>query len=82
SPDAGVGAVWNGAQACGAQGGAGVPCCAGDFDKVGGTQVTDIFAFLSAWFGGSPYAAISNNGVGTPRINDIFVFLSAWFGGC
>lgn len=55
-------------------------CCRANFDAVGGVQVPDIFAFLSAWFAGDPAADIDGmNGVGVP---DIFAFLSLWFEGC
>jgi hypothetical protein len=69
----GVGAV------CGAVGNP-TSCCPANFDGVGGVQVPDIFAFLSAWFAGDPAANIDGaNGVGVP---DIFAFLSLWFAGC
>ena len=54
--------------------------CVADFDGLNGVGVPDIFAFLSAWFAGSPSADID----GTPGIAvpDIFAFLSLWFAGC
>ena len=56
------------------------PECVADFDDNGQVQVSDIFAFLSAWFATSPAADIDGaGGVGVP---DIFAFLSAWFAGC
>jgi hypothetical protein len=57
----------------------GVSCMA-DFDGAGGILVADIFAFLSAWFGGDARAdADRSRSLG---VNDIFTFLAAWFAGC
>jgi len=54
--------------------------CAADFDCNGTRAVTDIFAFLTAWFARDPSADFD----GTPGITvpDIFAFLSLWFAGC
>jgi hypothetical protein len=72
--------TWQGAgSACGAAGNP-TTCCRANFDGANGVQVADIFAFLSAWFAGSPSANIDGvNGVAVP---DIFAFLSLWFAGC
>ena len=56
------------------------PSCPADFNGVGGVTVADIFAFLSAWFSGSPAADF--NGVGGLTVADIFAFLTQWFSGC
>lgn len=57
-----------------------VACCRANFDGVNGVQVSDIFAFLAAWFGGDSSADIDGeNGV---QVADIFAFLSLWFAGC
>ena len=57
-----------------------VACCRANFDGVGGVQVSDIFAFLAAWFAGDSSADIDGeNGV---QVADIFAFLSLWFAGC
>jgi hypothetical protein len=57
-----------------------VACCRANFDGVNGVQVSDIFAFLAAWFGGDSSADIDGeNGV---QVADIFAFLSLWFSGC
>lgn len=58
------------------------PCCFADYDKAAGTQVSDIFAFLQDWFGGSPLAAFGTDGTSAPTTNSIFAFLAAWFAGC
>jgi hypothetical protein len=54
--------------------------CPADFDCNGSLAVADIFAFLNAWFAGSPAADLD----GTPglQVNDIFAFLNIWFAGC
>ncbi len=71
------------ASACNAPGVRVVPCCHADFDKDGGIGVQDIFAYLNAWFGGSPYAAVEGDGVRTPDVQDVFTYLNLWFaGGC
>ena len=56
------------------------PVCRGDFDRSGQKGVPDIFAFLSAWFAGSPEADV--DGVPGVTVPDIFAFLSIWFGPC
>jgi hypothetical protein len=48
-----------------------------DFDHSGRVAVADIFAFLSAWFAGSPGADF--DGSGALAVADIFAFLNAWF---
>ncbi|MBY0310644.1 MAG: lamin tail domain-containing protein [Phycisphaerales bacterium] len=59
------------------------PCCHGDYDKAGGVQVADIFAYLNDWFASSPFADFAGDGTVTPDVADIFSFLNAWFaGGC
>jgi len=54
--------------------------CPADFDGNGTVAVTDIFAFLSAWFAQGPGSDFDGNG--TVAVPDIFAFLSAWFAGC
>ena len=55
--------------------------CPADFDGNGVREVSDIFAFLSAWFANA--AAADFDGSGLPvAVPDIFAFLSAWFAGC
>ncbi len=65
---------------CNAPGSYTSPCCKGDFDHNGQPTVSDIFAFLNAWFASSAQA--DTNGNLSVTIQDIFDFLSAWFGGC
>lgn len=77
-----AGAFWSGAAACNASGDVQTPCCYADFNKDTTRTVTDIFAFLSAWFTQSPYATVGGDGVQAPAVTDIFLFLSAWFAGC
>ncbi|MBX3403985.1 MAG: hypothetical protein KF699_11305 [Phycisphaeraceae bacterium] len=57
-----------------------ITCCQADFDASGTVEVSDIFAFLAAWFGGDPRADYT--GTGGNDVPDIFAFLSAWFAGC
>ena len=54
--------------------------CPADFNGDGTRDVTDIFAFLSAWFAGAPGSDFDNSGA--RNVADIFAFLSAWFAGC
>ncbi|MBX3405240.1 MAG: VCBS repeat-containing protein [Phycisphaeraceae bacterium] len=54
--------------------------CPADFDGNGEREVSDIFAFLAAWFAGDSSADI--DGVGGVQVADIFAFLSLWFAGC
>lgn len=54
--------------------------CAADFNRDGGANVPDIFAFLSAWF--AQQAAADSDGDGAIGVPDIFAFLSLWFEGC
>jgi hypothetical protein len=61
-------------------GGETTPACQADFDQNGTVEVSDIFAFLSAWFAQNPSADVNNNG--TVAVDDIFAFLSTWFAGC
>ncbi len=50
-----------------------------DFSGDGAINVTDIFVYLSAWFGQRPCAAIAGD---IPVVGDIFTFLQVWFAGC
>jgi hypothetical protein len=54
--------------------------CRADFDGENGVEVSDIFAFLSAWFALDSAADI--DGDNTIAVPDIFAFLSLWFAGC
>jgi hypothetical protein len=54
--------------------------CDADYDADGVLSVQDIFAYLNAWFAGSPDADF--NGNCTLEVQDIFDFLNAWFAGC
>ncbi|MBY0263205.1 MAG: hypothetical protein K2Q20_12730, partial [Phycisphaerales bacterium] len=68
------------AQRFDAAGTVGPATCPADFDCSGTRDVSDIFAFLSAWFSsgrGSDFDAS-----GARDVADIFAFLSAWFAGC
>ncbi len=81
SPLSGVGVVFSTATSCGTS--STTPCCFADFDKLGGIDVGDVFAYLNAWFANSPYAKFAGDGVASPQVGDIFSFLNAWFaGGC
>jgi ELWxxDGT repeat protein len=56
-----------------------VTFCNADFNQNGAIELTDIFAFLNAWFTGDPSADFNQqNGV---ELGDIFAFLNAWFAG-
>lgn len=55
------------------------PCCLADFNQDTVVSVTDIFAFLTAWFAADPASDLNGGGVG---VSDIFGFLTAWFSGC
>jgi len=57
-----------------------VPCCRGDFNKVGAVSVQDIFDFLAGYFAGDS-CADTNDSTGI-SVQDIFDFLAAYFGGC
>jgi hypothetical protein len=57
------------------------PCCYADFNKLGGVSVQDIFDFLAAWFGSSPFARFGGDGTGVSGVQAIFDFLAAWFAG-
>lgn len=54
--------------------------CAADFDGNSLLEVTDIFAFLTAWFAMDPTADFDGDEV--LAVPDIFAFLTAWFAGC
>ncbi|MBX3402315.1 MAG: agmatine deiminase family protein [Phycisphaeraceae bacterium] len=56
----------------------GTPCPA-DFNLDGYATVSDIFAFLAAWFAGDDAADINGGGI---AVDDIFEFLASWFAGC
>lgn len=56
-----------------------VPCKA-DIDGSGSVTVSDIFAFLRAWF--AKGAGSDFDGNGTTNVSDIFAFLRAWFAKC
>ena len=85
NPGTGIGAVY--AQgplgaSCNTTGNRSSPCCYADFNKTGGVTVQDIFDYLAAWFGGSPFARVGGDGTGgAPTAQSIFDFLAAWFGG-
>lgn len=61
-------------------------CCPANLDLVGGVTVTDLFAFLDAWFlqNGSSGANLSAdfNRDSTVDVVDLFAYLDAWFLGC
>jgi hypothetical protein len=66
---------------CNASGNDRQPCCKADYNKQGGIELLDIFAFLNDWFGNVAYADF--NGQSGVDLLDIFAFLNAWFaGGC
>jgi len=54
--------------------------CTADFDCSGTRDVSDIFAFLAAWFAGD--FRTDFNGMNGVDVGDIFAFLAAWFAGC
>jgi probable HAF family extracellular repeat protein len=56
-----------------------VPCPA-DFNGDGSLAVSDIFAFLNAWFADDHRADF--NRANCLTVQDIFDFLNAWFAGC
>ncbi|HVZ16651.1 MAG TPA: GC-type dockerin domain-anchored protein [Terriglobales bacterium] len=56
------------------------PPCPADFDHNNVVNVSDIFAFLRAWFAHSPTADIDGNG--QVQVSDIFAFLRHWFAHC
>jgi hypothetical protein len=60
--------------------GPGIPDCIADFNNNGVVQVTDIFAFLSAWFTSDLTADADLDG--DTDVPDIFGFLAIWFAGC
>lgn len=57
----------------------GLPCPS-DFDGSGDVAVSDIFAFLAAWFAGDARADLGD--APGNDVADIFRFLTLWFGGC
>jgi hypothetical protein len=63
-----------------------VSFCRADFNCDGVRNVSDIFAFLAAFFAqigqtGPGHTADFNND-GTVNVSDVFAFLAAWFAGC
>jgi hypothetical protein len=62
------------------------PPCRADFNHDGVRNVTDIFAFLAAWFAQSnltgPGHTADFNNDNAVNVSDIFAFLAAWFVGC
>jgi hypothetical protein len=54
--------------------------CLANFNGVDGRTPQDIFDFLTAYFAGSPFVDVTNDGVRSPA--DIFAFLTAYFAGC
>lgn len=64
--------------------------CGADFDNSGGVTVSDVHAFLEAWFGGCVDAQASGCAAGSGdfdrdgvlSVQDVLAFLAAWFGGC
>lgn len=56
------------------------PPCPANFNPADPLGVSDIFAFLTAWFAGSPSADFNQDMAIT--VADIFAFLTAWFAGC
>lgn len=52
--------------------------CMADFNDDGVVNVTDVFAFLSAWFAGDADIDLS----GVSSVPDVFAFLARWFAGC
>ncbi|HMN41578.1 MAG TPA: GC-type dockerin domain-anchored protein [Phycisphaerales bacterium] len=54
--------------------------CPADFECNGSLAVSDVFAFLNAWFDGNLAADV--DGTSGLQVSDIFAFLNAWFGGC
>ena len=85
APGAGIGATYAVGplgNACNVANNRIAPCCYADFNKTGGVTVQDIFDYLAAWFGGSPYARYAGDGTGgAPTAQSIFDFLAAWFAG-
>jgi glucose/arabinose dehydrogenase len=55
-------------------------CVSADFDRSGVIAIDDLFAYLAAWFAGSPSADFNNNS--TLEVQDIFDYLTAWFINC
>ena len=55
--------------------------CVADFDCSGvPVTVSDLWAFVDAWFSSNARADVNTNGVVT--VQDLFEFLNAWFAGC
>jgi hypothetical protein len=57
-----------------------ISVCTADFDGDGHLGISDVFAFVNAWFAADPLADIDGNG--EIEVADIFAFLNAWFAGC
>ena len=71
-----AGAAFVGSGTCGTSNS--TPCCYGDYNKLNGISVQDIFDFLSDWFAGNPYAHTGGDGsTGVLSVQNIFDFLSA-----
>jgi hypothetical protein len=76
-----AGALFSAGSACNPSGSNTQPCCKADYNKQGGVELLDIFAFLNDWFGNVQWADFNANG--SVDLLDIFAFLTAWFaGGC
>jgi hypothetical protein len=56
------------------------PACPCDYNGVNGTDLLDIFDFLTAWFANNNSADF--NGTNGVDLLDIFAFLTCWFAGC
>lgn len=54
--------------------------CPADFDNSGVVEVSDIFAYLAAWF--SMDAAAEWDGEEDITVADLLEYLTQWFGGC
>jgi subtilisin-like proprotein convertase family protein len=82
APGTGAGLVNAGpGSACNASNNDRQPCCKADYNKLGGIELLDIFAFLTDWFNNVPYTDFT--GQSGVDLLDIFAFLTAWFaGGC
>jgi hypothetical protein len=79
TPGSQAGAFTAAGATCNAAGNNSAPCCKADYNKVGGVELLDIFAFLGDWFANRPYADF--NGQNGVDLLDIFAFLGAWFAG-
>jgi uncharacterized membrane protein len=54
--------------------------CYADFNGDSVVNVTDIFAYLAAWFANNPHSDFNLDGA--VNVSDIFAFIAAWFAGC